>query len=205
MCFGGPRVPLSPKRQVMMQLLRIGVCLEFIFAVVAICGGRYFDGAIFVLMSLLFIYPLRDKGQAGTDLICMLIMHSIQAVFSIVYAILHAADVPIYKKLPQLWRQRCLSASIYGLCAIFVLVSVLCYLIFREVRRKLWGGQSYDDSDVNQLNRAGPQPTNQTAHGRGGFGYNANRNDDVESAKAKSPQSKKPTNDWKKSGGRALG
>jgi hypothetical protein len=199
MCCGGPRVPLSQKRQVMMQLLRFGVLCEFILSIVALCGGRYFDGAIFIIMSLCFIYPLRDKTQAGTDLICLLIIHSIQAVFSIIYAILHGVGVQVYPRQSLLWRRNCLDASVYGLCAVFVLVSVLCYLIFREVRRKLWGGDNSDDvgDDVNNLNRSGPQHTNQNS-------YPGNRNNDVESGR--SPQSgKKPDGNWKKSGGRKLG
>lgn len=198
LCFGGPRVDLSPARQVMMQLLRIGILAEFCLSIVAICGGRYVDGAIYVLCSLLYIYPLRDKTKAGTDLICLLMMHTFQAIFAILYGILHLCKVRIYRIPSEVWRRRCLDASIYGLALTFIIVSVLCYLIFREVRRKIWGGG--DGSDLNAVNQPGQQ---QTSHGRGGFGYNADRNDDVESGAAK--KKKDTSNDWKKGGGRKLG
>mgnify|MGYP001082648695 CR=1 FL=1 len=198
LCCGGPRFDLSKRGQMLMQALRGLICAEFLLSIVAILGTRYFDGALFILISLLFIYPLRDHKKAGSDIMCMFIFHAMQAVWSILYFILYMAGVQVYRRPDLAWRNVCLQASIYGLLGVFILSAVVSYFIFDEVRKYMFGRQN-DEESINGLNRAAaPQDT----HGRGGFGY------DVENQQRSPSQNKKKEkkdDNWKKSGGNTLG
>lgn len=194
LCFGGPRVPLSGNGPKLMWTLRCLNLALLAISIVAIMGTRYVDGALFIVFSLLFFLPLKDTKTAGTDIMCILFMTAFQGVFSLIYFILQLAGVRVYNMPGIAWKKNCLLASVYAFPWIFILCAILAYLVFRNVRQSMTGSAG-----------ARPAPGQQTSHGSGGFGYDADRDDDVESKPKGKQQAQKPSNDWKKGGGRKLG